>query len=193
MSDLVTPHQPPIPIVEEKEASGEVAEIFAAIKREMQMPFVPNMMKQMAVSPAALSMFWGMNRAFYEHMTMPQSLAAMIGYTVAEHSNCEYCAAGNEMACRTLGIDEETLAGLARDLGKVNPRRVRAIIGFALKVAHNPQGLGHADYDKVRKHGVTDEDIVEIVLITAVAVLADTIADALKIQVEPAITEALGR
>ena len=193
MTNLATPHQPPIPMVEEDEATGEVTEIFGAIKREMQMPFVPNMMKQMAASPAALSMFWNMTRAYYEHMTIPQSLAAMIGYTVAEHSNCEYCAAGNEMSCRMLGIDEETLAGLARDLGKVNPQRVRAIIGFALKVSHDPQGLTQADYDKVRKHGVMDEDIVEIVLVTAVAVLSDTIADALKIQVEPAIAEALGR
>jgi len=189
----MTTYAAPIPMVEEAEVTGEVAEIFSAIKRDMQMPSVPNMMKVFATSPSALAMLWGMNRAFYEHMTIPQSLAAMISYTIAAHSNCEYCSAGNEMACRTLGIDEDTLADLVKDLDNVNPHRIRAIIRFALKVAKDPQGLNNADYDKVREYGVTDEELVEIVLVTAVAVLADIVADALKIQVEPELAKALGR
>lgn len=193
MDNSQFPNPQPIPMVEEDEAADEVAEIYAAIKREMQIPFVPNMMKTFGASPSALTMYWEMNRIYFEHMSIPQSLAAMIGYTVAEHSNCVYCSAGNEMTCRTLGVDEATLANLAKDLGNVNPRRVRAIIIFALKVAKDPQGLTADDYDKVREHGVTDEDILEIILVTAVAVMADTIADALKIQVEPMIVEALGR
>ena len=180
-------------MVEEDEATGEVAELYEAIKRDMQMPEVPNMMKTLAASPAALAMHWGGFLAYFGHMTIPQSLFAMIGYTVAEHSNCEYCSVNNELMCRTLGIDEETLAQVARDLGNVNPRRVRAIIQFALKVANNPQALTHEDFDKVRAQGVSDEDIVEIILVAAHSVAADIMADALKVPVETATYEALGR
>ena len=181
----------PIPMVGEEEATAEVAEIYAAVKRELQLPFVPNFIKSFASSPSALAMLWEMNRALFQNMTIPQSLVAMIGFTVAEHNNCRYCSASNEMTCRITGIDEETLAGLARDLGNVHPHRVRAIIGFALKVAKDPQGVTLADYDKVRAQGVTDEELLEIVLVTALAVFNDTIADALKVQVEQQVAEAL--
>jgi hypothetical protein len=41
--------------------------------------------------------------------------------------------------------------------------------------------------------GVTDAEIVEIVMIAAVAVLSDIIADALKIEVDPMVLQMLGR
>jgi alkylhydroperoxidase family enzyme len=53
--------------------------------------------------------------------------------------------------------------------------------------------LTNEDFDKVRAQGVSDEDIVEIIVITARAVAADIMADALKVPVERATYEALGR
>ena len=41
--------------------------------------------------------------------------------------------------------------------------------------------------------GVTDAEIVEIVMIAAAAVLSDIIADALKIEVDPMVLQMLGR
>jgi hypothetical protein len=41
--------------------------------------------------------------------------------------------------------------------------------------------------------GVTDAEIVEIVMIAAVAVLSDIFADALKIEVDPMVLQMLGR
>jgi hypothetical protein len=34
-----------LPIIEEDEATDEVAQIYETIKRDLQMPFVPNMLK----------------------------------------------------------------------------------------------------------------------------------------------------
>jgi uncharacterized peroxidase-related enzyme len=183
----------PIPMVEEHEATGEVAELFDTIKRELQMPFVPNMIKTLGTSPAALAIHIGMFQAMYAHLTLPQSLVAMIGYTVAEYANCEYCGVNNELMCRTLGIDEETLAQVARDLGNVNPERVRVIIQFCVKMSKNPQSVTNEDFDRMREFGVSDEEILEIVIVAAHAVSADIIADTLKVPVESDVYAALGR
>jgi uncharacterized peroxidase-related enzyme len=180
-------------MIEEHEATGKVAELFDTVKRELQMPFVPNMIKTLGTSPAALAMHMGMFQALYANLTLPHSLVSMISYTVAEYANCEYCSVNNELMCRTLGIDEETLAQVARDLGNVNPERVRVIIQFAVKMSKDPQGITHEDFDKMREFGVGDEEILEIILITAHAVSADIIADTLKIPVESAVYAALGR
>ena len=182
-----------LPLVEEEEATGDVARIFAEIKRDLQIPVVPNYAKAMAVSPAALAISWDFQRSFYQHTTLPQSLTAMILFTIAERNNCQYCSAGNEFTCRILGVDEETLRALAEDLGKVSPQRLQAIVEFALKVSQNPQGLVAEDYKRVREQGVTDEELVEIILVAAMGKFNDTLADALKIEVDSVVSEALGR
>ena len=190
MNDMATSA---LPMIEEQEATHNVAKIYADLKREMQLPAVPNMMKALAVSPAALAIHWDVHRSFFEHTTLPQSLTAMILFTIAETANCEYCSAGNELMCRTLGVDEETLKALVEDLGNVSPQRVQAIMEFALKTSHDPQGLVAEDYERVREQGVTDEELVEIILIASIGNYNDTLADALKIEVDSMVAESLGR
>jgi uncharacterized peroxidase-related enzyme len=182
-----------LPIMEEEETTGDVARIYAEIKRDLQIPVVPNYAKALAISPASLAIYWDLQRSFYQHTTLPESLTSMILFTIAETGNCQYCSASNELACRTLGVDEETLRALIEDLSDVSPQRLQAIIEFALKVSQNPQGLVAEDYERVREQGVTDEELVEIALVAAIGKLNDTLADALKVEVDPMVAEALGR
>ena len=182
-----------LPIIEEEDATGEVAGIYADIKRELQLPIVPNHLKVLAVSPAALTTYWDFTRSFYRNTTLPDSLTSMILFAIAERANCQYCSASHELTCRTLGVDEETLRSLADDLGHVSPQRVQAVIEFAIKVAEDPQSLAAEDYERVREQGVTDEELVEIILIAAIGKFNDTLADAVKIEIDDMVVEALGR
>jgi uncharacterized peroxidase-related enzyme len=182
-----------VPIYQEGEVSGEVTEIYEDIKRGMQLPFVPNFYTALSSSPSGLAMLWQMNRAYENNMTLPQSLTAMINYIIATESYCEYCSSAYEMNCRTLGIDEDVLEMLLKDLENVNPRRIKVIIEFALKAAKYPQELSVEDFDKVRAEGITDQELIEIVMVSAYTVLTDIVADALKIEVDPAIFQILGR
>lgn len=179
--------------VEEAEATGSVAQMYADIKRDFQFPYLPNMMKTLAVSPAALTGAWGLYGGFLLNTTLPRALTSMILYTVAESRDCEYCTVINEFACRNLGVDEETLSALVKDLGNVTPERIRAIIAFALKVSHDPQGLVAADFERLREHGITDEEIVEIALNAAMATFFDILADSLKVENDPEVVQGLGR
>ena len=179
-------------MIEEEDATGEIAEMYAAIRREMGLPYIPNGAKAMAVSPAALGVFGYLNRS-YTRTSLPQSLISMILYTIAKTGNCMYCSATNELACRTLGVDESALETLVQDLPSFTPQRVRVIIEFAVKVAHDRQNLVAEDYAKVRAQGISDQELVEIILVAAIGIFNDTIADALKIEVDHEVTEALGR
>lgn len=182
-----------LPMIEEQDATGQVALIYADAKRELQLPIIPNAMKALAGSPTALTIYWNMIRGFYQHSTLPQSLVSMILYTIAERGNCQYCSATHELTCRTLGIDETTLSALAQDLSHVSPQRVRAIIEFAERAAHAPKSLQAEDFDRVRAEGVTDEELVEIIQIAALGVYSDILADSLKIEVDATVAQALGR
>ena len=180
-----------LPIVEESEAAGTVTAVYEEIKRYNQLPYVPNIVKIFGASPDMLTVFWTKWRAMLTHRTLPDALVAMISYTIATHNECAYCSALNELSCRTLGIDEEMLDNLVKDLGHVSPLRIRAIINFSLRVVANPKGLTRADYDQLRDLGVTDEEILEIVLTAAFCVYLDVLADTLKPEVDTSVAEAL--
>ncbi len=180
-----------LPLVEEDEATGEVAALYEEIKREMMVPEVPNLFKALAASPAALAIQWTMFKALYEHSSLPQSLSAMISYAIAEQNECQYCSASHELSCRILGIDEETLHKVVNDLPNLSPERIRATIEFSLKVARSAKSLVREDYDALRAQGVSDEELVEIIQLAAIASSGDVLADALKIAVDSAVSEAL--
>jgi alkylhydroperoxidase family enzyme len=180
-----------LPIIEEDEATGEVAQMYAQIRREMGLTYIPNAAKTLAVSPAALGIFCDITR-IYDRLTLPQSLVSMILYTIAKTNDCKYCSATNELACRTLGVDEAALETLVEDLPSFTPQRVRVIIEFALKVAHDRKNLVAEDYEKVRLQGISNAELVEIILIAALGVFNDTAADALKIEVDNEVVAALG-
>lgn len=180
-----------LPMIEEDEATPEIADLYKMLQREMDTPFVPNMEKALAIAPNVLAMQLDLYRTLNRHATLPQALSTMIMYCISTTKNCTYCSTGHELFCRTLGIDEETLTKLARDLGNVSPRRLQAIMQFAIKCALDPQGLVAQDYDRVRGYGVTDAELVEIIFWAAVANFGDTVADALKIEVDAPVVEAL--
>jgi uncharacterized peroxidase-related enzyme len=188
---MITTSISKLPLIDEVQASGEVGTIFSAIKRELGVPEIPNSFKSLAVSPAALKVYWAFASGFYTNLTLPQSLVSMILYTVAEHNKCQYCKALNEVSCRLLGVDEQTLSDLAQNLGNVSPERVREIIQFSLKVNADPQGLTEQDYDRLRQQGVSDAELVEIILVAATARFNDTLADTLKFDVDESIRLAL--
>lgn len=182
-----------LPIIHEHEATGELATLYEEIRRVLQRPTVPNYLLALGESPPMLKLYWEMVKNFYGTITLPESLIPMIMYTIARSNNCEYCSASHELTCRTLGIDEHTLAALVDDLDSISPERVRAIIEFALRVTHDPKTLRQEDYDRLRQEGITNAEILEVIMIASIATLNDTLADALKIAVDPEIAAALGR
>lgn len=181
----------PVPGIDENAATGEVSEIYDEIRREMGIPFVPNIDKALANSPRVLEGTWRALQKIFLQTSLPTSLAAMILYTVASANKCNYCGSIHKVTCRTTGIDEDTLAALESNLSALAPERTQAIVEFARKCAENPHSVTDADYEKVRAQGIGDEEIIDIIALAALGNYLDTIADALKVDVDEAIAEAL--
>jgi uncharacterized peroxidase-related enzyme len=181
-----------LPILDERDAEGDVARIFEEYKRQMQIPYIPNILMGLAPSPAALAIYWDLTKSLDDNATLPESLIYMILFSIASSKNAKYCIAGNELTCRTLGIDGDTINALVEDIDSVIPHRTQEIIKFALKVAQNPQGLVAQDYQRVRDSGVTDDEIVEIIMIAAIANYTNTLSEAIKVPVESRVSSALG-
>lgn len=82
---------------------------------------------------------------------------------------CTYCEAAHLAFCRILQVDPETCKNLVSNLDAIRPERTRDIVLFSVRVAVNPNGLGDADYKKLKQHGIDDSEIIEIVAMAAFA------------------------
>lgn len=180
-----------MPLMDESEATGQVAQVFDDIKRELEMPFVTNILKAPGVSPNVLSGLWDAFRQISVQTSLPASLAGMINYSVSAANKCHYCNSLHTVVCKTIGIDDETLQALSSDLEALAPQRVQEIIRFAVKCGTDPQSLTESDYDRVRDQGVSDEEMMEIIALSAWATMADRIADSLKIKLDQPFAQAL--
>lgn len=178
------PHSPILPMVEEGDASPDVLAVYREAQRFTQSPDIPNFFKATALWAPGVEMLLAMLKTYYARSTIPMTLTAIIQYVIASDADCEYCAVGNEISCRMAGIDDETMTLLAENLDGVSPERLRDIVAFALKTAKTPRELEAVDYDRLRSHGVTDDEIVQIVMVSAYAVFNDILADGLKMPVE---------
>ena len=88
------------------------------------------------------------------------------------------------MTCNSAGMDQDALSAFQHNLSALNPCRSQLCILFAMKCAAAPVSLTNNDYIKLYDEGVSDEEIVDIVALSALGNYLDTIADALQLDVD---------
>ena len=140
-------------LVEEEQATGEIARVYNEIKQEMGLPFVPNFFKIIANSPAALAGMWSSIHNIMVKGTLPRALKQMMFLAISSSRDCKYCNAAYMTFCKMSGVDEQTIGALLADLDNIQPVRTRDIVKFAVKCALEPLNLKEADYQKVLDHG----------------------------------------
>jgi uncharacterized peroxidase-related enzyme len=170
--------------IEEPDATGEIAGIYAEIQRALGTPFVPIVNRILANAPNTLHGSWRAFDQIFLNSSLPISLGSMILYSISSSNKCEYCAPVFRAACMSAGIDDQTLAALDGNLSDLSPMRVRSIVEFAQKCARDRADLSEADYEKLRVEGVTEKEILEIIALAALGNFLNTFTDSLKLQAE---------
>jgi len=112
--------------VEESEATGRVAEIYADIKATKQIDFVPLFWRVLATNPPHLELIWtSLKRIMHpESLGLPSRLEPLtreiIALAVSATNGCPYCINSHSAAARKLGMDTETLGEVMSIVGLFN-------------------------------------------------------------------------
>jgi uncharacterized peroxidase-related enzyme len=154
------------------DASAEASKPFLAAVQK-QLGLVPNLMKLVGHSPAALEGYLSLSGALGKGKLNVQ-LRERIALTIAEYNGCDYCLsvhsylASNAVKLSTAEIDA------ARD-GRSEDARTEAALQFALRVAQSRGRVSDADVAALRLAGFDEAAVVEIVANVAVNVLTNYI------------------
>ncbi|MCC7419885.1 MAG: carboxymuconolactone decarboxylase family protein [Planctomycetaceae bacterium] len=122
----MTPRIATVRPVEESEASGKVAAIFADIRATKNIDFVPNMWRVLATNADHLELVWTRLKALMHPeaagRTSPLDAATreIIALAVSATNGCSYCVNSHTAALRKLGVSAETLGEVLAIVGLFN-------------------------------------------------------------------------
>jgi uncharacterized peroxidase-related enzyme len=171
-------------IIREETASDTTKRTYKEILKVKHLRFVPNFFKTLANSPSVLEGSWCVYRNVSTRGSISEVLKEMIFVAISAAKQCTYCEAAHLAFCRILKVDPETCDKLVNNLDALRPERTREIIRFSVKAGTDPKSLTDADYDALKRHGIDESEMIEIVAMSAFATYAITVADALKLEVD---------
>ena len=112
--------------VEESEAKGKVATIFADIKATKNIDFVPMMWRTLATNPVLLESVWTNLKtimhpeAIGRESRLDPRTREIIALAVSATNGCPYCVNSHTAALRKQGVDDETLGEVMAIVGLFN-------------------------------------------------------------------------
>lgn len=138
--------------------------------------------RAVANNPAVFDARREYHRRLISEGDLGERLAELVYLAVSVTNDCEYCTASHrEVLVEHVGLPADDAEALARnDLSRFSERE-RAAVEFATAIARDPKEIGEAHVVALREAGFDDAAVVRLVAVTAAAVSANTIADALGI------------
>lgn len=168
-------------LVNEEDAQDAiVTQVYDEIRQELGFGMVPNIFKSMAIRPTLLRANWDIFRATILQGYLPRTLKEMVGVLISQANGSEYAQRVHLHGLSAMGMSDELLQALLRDYQHCPlPEREKAILRFGLLAATDPLKISQADYDQLREHTLSEEEIFEVVatadLFTSINAYTDSI------------------
>lgn len=141
--------------------------------------FVPNVFLALAHRPDELRAFMAYHDALlYRDSALTSAEKEMIVVATSGSNHCLYCVVAHGAILRIRAKDPLIADQVATNYRKadITPRQ-KAMLDFAMKVAHRSDEIGEADFAALHDHGFDDEDIWDIAGITAFFGLSNRMAN----------------
>ena len=172
-----------IPTTEQTPAASQP--LLAAVHK--QLGVVPNLMKLVGNSPAALEGYLSLNAALAKG-TLGTKTGERIALAIAEVNACNYClSAHTYLGKHVAKLDDLELA--ANRNGTSSDPKAAAAVQFATKVALARGHVSDADVQTVKAAGYSDAQVVEIVLHVALNTLTNYVNEVAQTEIDfPLVT-----
>jgi uncharacterized peroxidase-related enzyme len=159
----------------EAHAQGEVGRLYDADRARSG--YVANLTKVFALRPEVYDAWAELNTTIKAGMDLRRYELATLA--AARRLRSSYCALAHGRILRDRFYDVATLRKIADDYhdAGLDPADI-AVMDLAEKVAGDATGITAADIDTLRRHGLSDVDILQVVLAAAARCFFSTVLDA---------------
>jgi len=141
--------------------------------------FIPNVFLTLAHRPDELRAFFAYHEAVMERPSgLSKSEKEMIVVATSAENNCLYCVIAHGAILRIYENEPLIADQIATNYKKadITPRQ-ETMLGFAIMLCHHSDEVDEADFEALRAHGFSDEDIWDIGAIVALFGLSNRMAN----------------
>ena len=141
--------------------------------------FVPNVFLALAHRPDEFRAFFAYHDALMEKESgLSKAEREMIVVATSADNNCQYCVVAHGAILRIRAKNPLLADQVAINYRKadITPKQ-KAMLDFAMKVSRTSNALGDEEFEALRGHGFSDEDIWDIAAITALFGLSNRMAN----------------
>ena len=173
-------HSKPIsryPVPEIKDLPQDIRDRILAVQEKAG--FVPNVFLVLAHRPDEFRAFFAYHDALMEKEGgLTRAEREMIVVATSTLNQCQYCVVAHGAILRIRAKNPLIADQVAANYRKadITPRQ-KAMLDFAVKVSRRAEEVGDADFDALRSHGFSDEDIWDIGAISAFFALSNRMAN----------------
>ena len=147
--------------------------------------FVPNVFLAFSHRPDEARAFFAWHDALLlkEDSGLTKAEREMIVVATSGANHCLYCVVAHGAILRVVSKRPQLADQLATNYRKADiSERQRAMLAFALKVSHDSAHIVEADFEALRGHGFSNEDIWDIGAITALFGLSNRMANLISLR-----------
>lgn len=148
--------------VAKEKAQPAVKELYQAIEKKMGK--VPNILLTMGHSPAVLKGYLNFSEAANQTSLNPK-LREEIALIVGQTNQCNYCLSAHSTIGKGVGLSEQEIIQTRK--GVSQDPKTQAILTFAKTVVEKKGSVSEQDVANLKAKGVTDAELVEIILVIA--------------------------
>lgn len=170
-----------LPVVEESNASGEVAALYQHFRTHFGRPDVPGILKCFATHPPLLRHMMDLSEALiFAEGALTRRQKEMIATLVSVENSCPYCADSHAYFLRVHGGSPETLHAIEqRDLNSPSLSTAeQSLLGFVEKVNRDSHRIDTADVAALSQAGWSQLQIAEAIHVAALFATFNRVANA---------------
>ena len=156
-----------ITVIEEKDSSGELKKIYDEIKKKRGK--LSNIMKVHSLNPKAMERHMQLYLSImFSSSRLSRADRELIAVVVSSINTCDYCIKHHAEALNFYWKDQQKINNLIKDYKSVDiSDKTADMLDYVVKLTRKPNDINKSDIKKLREACFSDEDILNINLITS--------------------------
>jgi len=172
-----------VPMIDEADATGRTAELYAHIKAVTGLPFVPDMFRLTSTRPDLLKVIsTGYEGVFLsEEAVLPRQIRELIAAWSSNVNGCPYCVGTHNWFLGQFGGGDELTAAVwsARELDELPlDEKTHALLHLVTKVSQAAYKVVDKDWEAVSEAGWSNAEILEAIFTASLFAFINRVVDA---------------
>jgi len=180
MEDTPTGPTIRVPLIEEEDATGETAELYAQVKERTGLPFVPDMFRLASSDPRLMKVVIAGFSGVFAPSTLEREVKEIVASWTSKLNGCPYCVGTHSWFLEMFGGSEELVAAI-RTADNVEELplddKTMVLMRLVTKVSINAYKITDKDWKDAEDAGWTNAQCLDAVFVASMFAFINRLVD----------------